>query len=71
MSLPEFIVGAPREKSRTEPGLVRVILIASALIFLTVFVVLPLAVVFAQAFSKVSAPTLRRCPTRKRCRRSG
>ena len=38
--------------SRTEPWLVRVVIIAIAVIFLTVFVVLPLVVVFAQAFSK-------------------
>src|ERR1700737_3828732 len=37
---------------RTEPGLVRFIIIAIAVSFLTVFVVLPLVVVFAQAFSK-------------------
>jgi sulfate transport system permease protein len=38
--------------TRTEPKLVRFILIAIAITFLTVFVVLPLVVVFAQAFSK-------------------
>ena len=38
--------------SRTEPWLVRAVIIAVAVIFLTVFVVLPLVVVFAQAFSK-------------------
>ena len=37
---------------RTEPRLIRFIIIAIAVIFLTVFVVLPLVVVFAQAFSK-------------------
>jgi sulfate transport system permease protein len=37
---------------RTEPGPVRFIIIALAITFLTVFVVLPLVVVFAQAFSK-------------------
>src|ERR1700753_207891 len=52
MSLPQPIVSVPQEASRTEPGLVRFIIIALALIFLTVFVVLPLVVVFAQAFSK-------------------
>jgi sulfate transport system permease protein len=41
-----------RADTRTEPWLVRVVLIASAVTFLTVFVVLPLVVVFAQAFSK-------------------
>jgi sulfate transport system permease protein len=38
--------------TRTEPWLVRAVLIAIAVTFLTVFVVLPLVVVFAQAFSK-------------------
>ena len=37
---------------RTEPGPVRFVIIALAVTFLTVFVVLPLVVVFAQAFSK-------------------
>src|ERR1700709_1815253 len=41
-----------RADARTEPWLARRILIASAVPFLTVFVVLPLVVVFAQAFSK-------------------
>ena len=41
-----------RADSRTEPRVVRILIIAIALIFLTVFVALPLAVVFAQAFSK-------------------
>jgi sulfate transport system permease protein len=52
MSLPQSIVGLPRADARTEPALIRLVIIAAALIFLTVFVVLPLAVVFAQAFSK-------------------
>src|SRR4051812_42074231 len=38
--------------SRTEPWLVRFLIIGVAVTFLTVFVVLPLVVVFAQAFSK-------------------
>src|SRR4051812_6141168 len=38
--------------TRTEPWLVRVIIIAIAVTFLSVFVVLPLVVVFAQAFSR-------------------
>jgi sulfate transport system permease protein len=41
-----------RADTRTEPKLVRFVLIAIAVTFLTVFVVLPLVVVFAQAFSK-------------------
>src|SRR3979411_964402 len=40
-----------RADARTEPWLVRAVIIAVAVIFLTVFVVLPLVVVFAQAFS--------------------
>lgn len=41
-----------RDDARTEPRAIRIAIIAIALIFLTVFVVLPLVVVFAQAFSK-------------------
>src|SRR3954468_14990304 len=41
-----------RADTRTEPWLIRAVIIAVAVTFLTVFVVLPLAVVFAQAFSK-------------------
>ena len=41
-----------RDDLRTEPRFIRVVIIAMAVIFLTVFVVLPLVVVFAQAFSK-------------------
>lgn len=42
----------PPQNLRTEPGPVRFIIIALAVSFLTVFVVLPLVVVFASAFSK-------------------
>jgi sulfate transport system permease protein len=41
-----------RADARTEPWLVRVVIIAIAVTFLTIFVVLPLVMVFAQAFSK-------------------
>jgi sulfate transport system permease protein len=41
-----------RAGARTEPRLIRAIIIAIAVTFLVVFVVLPLVVVFAQAFSK-------------------
>src|SRR3978361_1031432 len=41
-----------RADTRTEPWLIRAVIITVAVIFLTVFVVLPLVVVFAQAFSK-------------------
>jgi len=43
---------AARDDVRTEPGPIRFVMIAIAVMFLTVFVVLPLVVVFAQAFSK-------------------
>jgi sulfate transport system permease protein len=41
-----------RDDARTEPGWIRWIVISLAVIFLTVFVVLPLALVFTQAFSR-------------------
>jgi sulfate transport system permease protein len=41
-----------RADTRTEPWLIRAVIIAITVTFLTVFVVLPLVVVFAQAFSK-------------------
>ena len=44
--------GRRRKISSTEPGPVRFVIIALAVTFLSVFVVLPLVVVFAQAFSK-------------------
>jgi sulfate/thiosulfate transport system permease protein len=43
---------AARNNLRTEPRAVRIVIIALAMTFLSVFVVLPLVVVFAQAFSK-------------------
>jgi sulfate transport system permease protein len=46
------LVRAARDNLRTEPRAVRIVIIASAVTFLSVFVVLPLVVVFAQAFSK-------------------
>jgi sulfate/thiosulfate transport system permease protein len=42
----------PHGDLRTEPRPVRVVIITATVVFLTVFVVLPLVVVFAQAFSK-------------------
>jgi sulfate transport system permease protein len=45
-------VHAARDNLRTEPPAVRIVIIALAITFLSVFVVLPLVVVFAQAFSK-------------------
>jgi sulfate/thiosulfate transport system permease protein len=52
MSQPRLTSGAPRHDLRAEPGPIRFVIIAIAVIFLTVFVVLPLVVVFAQAFSR-------------------
>ena len=52
MNAPQFSSSPARDDLRTEPMLVRLVIIAMAVIFLTVFVVLPLVVVFAQAFSK-------------------
>jgi sulfate transport system permease protein len=43
---------SPRTDTRTEPWLVRVMIIAVAVAFLSVLVVLPLVLVFAQAFSR-------------------
>src|SRR3954468_5299841 len=43
---------SPRVDTRTEPWLVRTLIIAIAVTFLVVFVVLPLVLVFAQAFSR-------------------
>ena len=40
-----------RESSRSEPAIVRIVIIALAVTFLTIFVVLPLVIVFASAFS--------------------
>jgi sulfate/thiosulfate transport system permease protein len=52
MNAPAFTLSPARDNLRTEPRAIRVVIIAVAVIFLTVFVVLPLAVVFAQALSK-------------------
>ncbi|MDI3560989.1 sulfate ABC transporter permease subunit CysW [Bradyrhizobium sp. Arg816] len=43
---------AARDSLRTEPPAIRIAIIAMAVIFLSVFVVLPLVLVFAQAFSR-------------------
>src|SRR5439155_13132875 len=43
---------AARDNLRTEPRAVRIVIITLAVLFLSVFVVLPLVIVFAQAFSK-------------------
>src|ERR1051325_4540960 len=52
MTSAQPISPSQRVDSRTEPWLVRVVIIAVAVTFLSVFVVLPLVVVFAQAFSR-------------------
>ncbi|HET6838560.1 MAG TPA: sulfate ABC transporter permease subunit CysW [Bradyrhizobium sp.] len=55
MNQPQFALIPARDDLRTEPRAVRAVLIAIAVLFLTVFVVLPLVVVFAQAFSRGAA----------------
>src|SRR6266566_7782589 len=52
MSELQFSLQSQRDDLRTEPRPIRIVIIAVAVIFLTIFVVLPLVVVFAQAFSK-------------------
>src|ERR1700687_6441811 len=52
MNQPQSYLSSARSDLRSEPRLVRALIIAIAVIFLTVFVALPLVVVFAQAFSK-------------------
>src|SRR2546430_8004655 len=52
MSDLQYSLRSARDDLRTEPRPIRIVIIAIAVIFLTVFVVLPLVVVFAQAFSK-------------------
>src|SRR6266849_3827694 len=52
MSELQYSLRSARDDLRTEPRPIRIAIIAIAVIFLTVFVVLPLIVVFAQAFYK-------------------
>src|SRR6201746_724656 len=52
MSELQSSLSSARDDLRTEPRPIRLVIIAIAVICLTVFVVLPLVVVFAQAFSK-------------------
>jgi sulfate/thiosulfate transport system permease protein len=52
MNASPITLSSARDDLRTEPKVIRMVIIAIAVIFLTVFVVLPLVVVFAQAFSK-------------------
>src|SRR3984893_13338401 len=51
-SLSTSTLSSARDDLRTEPRIIRIVIIAIAVMFLIVFVVLPLVVVFAQAFSK-------------------
>jgi len=52
MNKPRPAFGSVQADLRTEPRFIRRIIITIAVLFLTIFVVLPLAVVFAQAFAK-------------------
>jgi sulfate transport system permease protein len=52
MSEVQSYLSSARDDLRTEPRPVRIVIIAIAVIFLAIFVVLPLVVVFAQAFSR-------------------
>src|SRR6266581_5981322 len=52
MSELQYSLHSARDGLRTEPRPIRIAIIAIAVIFLTIFVVLPLVVVFAQAFYK-------------------
>jgi sulfate transport system permease protein len=58
MNHPQVLPYTPRQEVHTEPGLIRFVIVGMAVLFLLVFVVLPLIVVFAQAFSKGSAAYL-------------
>src|SRR6202162_4807156 len=52
MHQPQSSLSSARDDLRTEPRAIRLVIIAIAITFLSVFVVLPLVVVFAQAVSK-------------------
>src|SRR5260221_10314693 len=52
MSELQYSLRSAQDDLRTEPRPIRIVIIALAVLFLSVFVVLPLVVVFAQAFSK-------------------
>ena len=53
MNQPQLPLNTARDDLRTEPRIIRIVIIAIAVTFLTVFVVLPLVVVFAQALSLI------------------
>ena len=52
MNAAQSTLSSAQDDLRTEPRFIRIVIIVIAVAFLTVFVVLPLVVVFAQAFSK-------------------
>jgi sulfate transport system permease protein len=52
MSEPQALTYTSRDEVHTEPRVIRVVVVTLAVLFLLVFVVLPLVVVFASAFSK-------------------
>jgi sulfate transport system permease protein len=52
MGEPQALTYTSRDEVHTEPRVIRVVVVTLAVLFLLVFVVLPLVVVFASAFSK-------------------
>lgn len=52
MSEAAFAISRDRNDARSEPRWVRALLIGLCILFLTVFIVLPLTIVFAEAFAK-------------------
>ncbi|HRO00839.1 sulfate ABC transporter permease subunit CysW [Nitrobacter sp.] len=52
MSEAAFAISRDRNDARTEPRWVRALLIGLCILFLTVFIVLPLTIVFAEAFAR-------------------
>jgi sulfate transport system permease protein len=52
MTEPQALTYTSRDEVHTEPRVIRVVVVTLAVLFLLVFVVLPLVVVFASAFSK-------------------
>jgi sulfate transport system permease protein len=52
MGEPQALTYTSRDEVHTEPRVIRVVIVTLAVLFLLVFVVLPLVVVFASAFSK-------------------
>src|SRR5690606_26038780 len=52
MSEAALAIARDRDDARCEPRWVRALLIGLSIVFLTVFIVLPLTIVFAEAFAK-------------------